>query len=210
MFILRPEDKHCFTSQSEDVTLVSISVQRDEFENIAVMYGKKILNQIITGTSPVFLKNCSLLNYSLFDYEKMANNLNDYDYKFLISTILHYYTQNIELKSVVPASLYFAVNEMKKQENLQQGIKVFLNLSNYSQTHLARLMKKYYNTTPKRYVNELRLQNAYDNIVLTQNPFELISEQLGFSSYSHFNKIFKERFSVTPAALRKQKTVWTV
>lgn len=67
----------------------------------------------------------------------------------------------------------------------------------------------YPNTTPKQYINELRLQKAYNCIVLTQKSVEDISEELGFASYSHFNKIFKARFYITPGALRKEKGIWT-
>ena len=103
----------------------------------------------------------------------------------------------------------YEFEKIKKTENLHNGIEAMVRLSNYSQTHLARMMKKYYNTTPKHYINELRLQKAYDCIILTQKSIEIIAEELGFNSYSHFNKIFKTRFYITPGALRKEKGIWT-
>ena len=210
MVLLRPNDRHCFTNQSDDVVLFSLSVRREEFEAIADIYGKDFFNQIIRSDNPFFCEHCSLLNYSLFDYENMSANMKEYDCKFLLSYILHYCIKHNELKSAIPSSLSFAINEIKKIENLHEGIESMVRLSNYSQTHLARMMKKYFNTTPKHYINELRLQKAYDCIILTQKSLELIAEELGFNSYSHFNKIFKERFSVTPASLRKKKKIWTV
>ena len=210
MIVLRPNDKHCFIKQSNDVALFSLSVEKDEFEAIASIYGKDFLNQISNSGNPFFYHNCSLSNYYLLDYENMSVNVKDYDCKFLLSYILHYCIQHSESNSVIPSSLSFAINEIKKTENLHDGIEAMALLSNYSQTHLARMMKKYYNTTPKRYINELRLQKAYDCIVFTQKSIELIAEELGFNSYSHFNKIFKERFSVTPTSLRKQREIWTV
>lgn len=210
MVLLRPNDRHCFTNQSDDAVLFSLSVQREEFEAIAGIYGKDFFNQILNSDNPLFYENCSLLNYSLLDYENMSAGVKDYDCKFLLSCILHYCIQHSESNSVIPSSLSFAINEIKKTENLHDGIEAMVRLSNYSQTHLARMMKKYYNTTPKHYINELRLQKAYDCIVFTQKSIELIAEELGFNSYSHFNKIFKERFSVTPTSLRKQRKIWTV
>lgn len=210
MVLLRPNDRHCFTNQSDDAALFSLSVQKEEFEAIADIYGKDFFNQILNSDNPIFCENCSLLNYSLLDYENMSANLKEYDCKFLLSCILHYCIQHSESKSAIPPSLSFAINEIKKTENLHEGIEAMVRLSNYSQTHLARMMKRYYNTTPKHYINELRLQKAYDCIILTQKSIELIAEELGFNSYSHFNKIFKERFSVTPTSLRKQRKIWTV
>ena len=210
MVLLRPCDRHCFTNQSNDVVLLSLSVQKEEFETIADIYSKDFFNQILNSDNPIFCENCSLLNYLLIDYENMSANPKEYDCKFLLSCILHYCIQHSESKSAIPPSLSFAINEIKKTENLHEGIEAMVRLSNYSQTHLARMMKKYYNTTPKHYINELRLQKAYNYIILTQKSVEIIAEELGFKSYSHFNKIFKERFSVTPASIRKQREIWTV
>ena len=210
MVLLRPNDRHCFTNQSDDAVLFSLSVQREEFEAIADIYGKDFFNLILKSDHPLFCENCSLLNYSLLDYENMSANLKEYDCKFLLSCILHHCIQHSKSNLVIPSSLSFAIHEIKKTENLHEGIEAMIKLSNYSQTHLARMMKKYYHTTPKHYINELRLQKAYDCIILTQKSIELIAEELGFNSYSHFNKIFKERFSITPASLRKQRKIWTV
>lgn len=210
MIILFPSDRHCFTSQSDDVVLFSLSVRKEEFETVTNIYGKFFLNCSLTFQKPLFYRNCSILNYSLLDYRNMSANIKEYDCKFLLSSVLHYCIKHSEAKSAIPQSLSFAIDEIKKTENLKIGIEAMLRLSNYSQTHLARLMKEYYNTTPKRYINELRLQKAYDCIILTQKPIDQISEELGFNSYSHFNKIFYERFYVTPAQLRKQKKAWTV
>ena len=209
MLFLQPGDKHRFINQADNTVLFSLSVRREEFEAICNIYGTEVLNRIVNADRPILCENCSLLNYSLLDYENMALGLKEYDCKFLLCSVLHYYIQHGKVNSI-PLSLSFALDEIKKTENLCEGIIAMVRLSNYSQTHLARMMKKYYNTTPKHYINELRLQNAYNQIILTQKSVEIIAEELGFKSYSHFNKIFKERFSVTPASLRKQKEIWTV
>ena len=91
---------------------------------------------------------------------------------------------------------------MKQPEKLKQGIPAFIALSNYSQSHLARLVKKHFGMGLKQYINELRLLRAYDDFVWTNESAESISENLGFSSYSHFYRIFKERFLISPSALR--------
>ena len=80
---------------------------------------------------------------------------------------------------------------MKKSENLKKGISAFVDLTNYSQSHLARLIKKHFGMGLKQYINELRLRQAYDDFVWTNESAEVIAENLGFCSYSHFYRIFK-------------------
>ena len=43
----------------------------------------------------------------------------------------------------------------------------------------------------------------------TENGAEEISEEIGFKSFSHFNKIFKEKYGITPSLLRKSHGIWT-
>lgn len=137
--------------------------------------------------------------------------LNNYDDDIFMSDRIRvwFFGKFVEEKDSVPKMLAYAISEMKKTENLRVGIKAFTAISNYSQSHLSRLIKKFFNMTLKQYINELRLQKAYNCIVFTQNSFEDIADELGFASYSHFNKIFKTRFYITPGALRKEKGIWT-
>ena len=64
-------------------------------------------------------------------------------------------------------------------------------------------MKIHFGMGLKAYINEQRLLGAYDDLIWTNESAEIISENLGFSSYSHFCKIFKDKFSVCPSSLRK-------
>ena len=92
---------------------------------------------------------------------------------------------------------------MLKNENLRIGIKCFSELSGYSISHLRRLMKKYYNLTPHEYIKNARLESAYNMLISTQVCIEEISECLGYESFSHFNRIFSEKYGITPAKVRK-------
>ena len=65
-------------------------------------------------------------------------------------------------------------------------------------------MKKQAGKTPQQYVRELRLLRAYDLIQSTDLPFEDVANAVGYFSFSHFSTTFKERFGLTPAALRKR------
>ena len=118
--------------------------------------------------------------------------------------MLHAYahTKDTWSHAGIPRELLSAVEEMKKIENLRNGISAFVTLSNYSQSHLARLVKKQFGMGLKQYINELRLLRAYDDLIWTKESAETISENLGFSSYSHFYRIFKGRFSISPSVLR--------
>lgn len=207
--LLRPSDKHCFLNQTADTVIVSLSVERNEFALIANAFDDSLTDEVNCRAEPKIYSIAGLWPYIDADFEKLALNQTECELKFLLSCFLKLYIDSTKGTNSLPEPLAHALIEMKKTENLQRGIEAFSELSNYSQSHLSRLIKKHFNMTLKRYINELRLQKAYNCIVFTQKPTEDISQELGFSSYSHFNKIFKERFSETPASLRKKNGIWT-
>lgn len=75
--------------------------------------------------------------------------------------------------------------------------KFFISLST-----LERLFKKHLSMTPKRYLEDKKLQNAClllrQNASVTEACFES-----GFEDYSHFISIFKKRFDTTPLQYKK-------
>ena len=54
------------------------------------------------------------------------------------------------------------------------------------------------------YFNTLRLNDALDRLLTSSEPIERIAEEVGFSSYRYFHRLFRERFGLSPSALRRQ------
>ena len=209
--LIRPCDTHFFLQQSKSINVLSLSIKKEEFELITQFYDPILLSSIQNQKQFIYSNSTALP--TLFDYiNQKSESINEYDCKFVLSYFLNMYiesVQHIQNHLKLPKMLAFAVNEIKKKENLQQGIPAFIELSHYSQSHLSRLIRKYFNMSLKEYINEIRLQNAYNDIILTNKALSDISEDIGFSSFSHFNKIFKARFSITPSRLRKNSGAWT-
>lgn len=197
VMLLCPGDAHCFVEQSEDIEIISLSVKRAHFELLSTAYGLPPGQLSLSFSFPQISK--------LYDICREGRPASECDCTLMLSTLLHAYMQT-KVQShhaSIPLGLLSAVEEMKKCENLTKGIPAFVALSNYSHSHLARLVKTHFGMGLKAYINELRLRRAYDDLIWTNDPAEVIAQELGFSSYSHFCKIFKERFSLSPSALRK-------
>jgi AraC-like DNA-binding protein len=90
------------------------------------------------------------------------------------------------------------------------GIPRLTELSGYSRSHLARLVRQYYGCSLQELIIQLRLEEAYKQIILTKDSPEEIAYKVGYSSFSHFQKVFKKTFGVTPAVLRKTRATRTV
>lgn len=70
--------------------------------------------------------------------------------------------------------------------------------------YFCRFFKKNMGMTFGDYVNEVRIYNAYPDIVNSNLPIQQIADIYGFSNYDTFLKKFKALFSCTPSDLRKR------
>lgn len=200
-FLLRPGDRHKFIRQSDNINMISLSVKKEEFESFLNVFNfqGKMLTLFYTKTD---LRQSRVL-FDLYYANK------EYEYKLMLSILIKIYIDTYEEKSDIPSSLKFAVNEMLKTENLKVGVDKFVELSNYSQSHLSRLIKKHFNITLHEYILNTRLESAYNALIFSNVNIEELSESLGYASFSHFNKIFKKKYGITPSALRKNFGSWT-
>ena len=208
--LMRPGDAHCFTAQSEDVVIVSLSVRQDEFERFANAYDPFLLCSIAGASAPISYSISS--QAMLRSISEAGEGMTRHDCKYLLSAFLYSLAESTRIPSAhakMPSMLAYAASEIRRAENLKRGIEALTELSHYSQSHLSRLMKEYLGVSPKQYINDVRLEEAYSAIILTNESLQEISENVGFMSFSHFNKIFKERYKLTPAALRKKHGGWT-
>jgi AraC family cel operon transcriptional repressor len=107
-------------------------------------------------------------------------------------------------KKLVPEWLLTLLYEMQKKENFTGGIKRFYELTNKTPEHLSRVMKKYYDTTPTEYINELKLNYSANLLANSDENILSISMNAGFENLSHFYHLFKVKFKTSPADFRRQ------
>lgn len=72
-----------------------------------------------------------------------------------------------------------------------------------SRSTLQMLFKKYANTTPKSYINHLRLQRS--KILIRESKMSLseIASQLGYGSIQYFSRAFSREFGINPSTYAK-------
>lgn len=77
-----------------------------------------------------------------------------------------------------------------------------IEISHYSQRHFIRLFASAYNTTPQKYLNNIRLRKAC--VMLKENSSQItdIATKCGFSDSNYFSRAFKKSIGVTPSQYR--------
>ncbi len=145
-------------------------------------YEKKELGYILKVNSLIFKLLFILVNKlsekdKKFDIKQSDKYLNRLS--IIIDYVKNHYREHITLES--------ASNEL------------YLNSEYFS-----RFFKKYMGITFFKYLNTIRLEHAYIDIVNTDNNISQIIDNNGFTNYKMFIKLFKDAYSCTPFEKRKQ------
>lgn len=123
---------------------------------------------------------------------------------FLASVFCRYFFKESAEEIAAPLWLSSAVLQMQKIENARLGFPRMVELARCSAEHLCREFRKYYDTTPNRFINKQRL--GYSLYLLSHSHMEIveIAEQCGFNNLSHFYHVFKQSFGTSPQKFRRQ------
>ncbi len=86
------------------------------------------------------------------------------------------------------------------QENMEQPLSSpeLAERAHLSVRQLERLFKQYFDQTPARYYTYLRLYSARHQIKNSKSSVTEIALAHGFVSLSHFCKLYRQHFGMTP------------
>lgn len=119
-----------------------------------------------------------------------------------IFTRLFYNVQSKE-KETMPSWLMSLTRAMEKPENFSAGIRRLAEISQKSDKHISRNLKKYFDMTPSEYINNLRLNYASNLLINTNTAIIDICYICGFQNLSYFYRVFKKNYNLSPGDFRK-------
>lgn len=83
------------------------------------------------------------------------------------------------------------------------SVKSLADACNISVSALERRFKKHLKKTPHQYISEVRLDTARQMLLETRKPIGRIALETGFADHSHFTRMFKRHFGVSPSRARQ-------
>jgi AraC family cel operon transcriptional repressor len=72
-------------------------------------------------------------------------------------------------------------------------------------SHLCKSFQRYYGETPTDFINRLRLRQAVRLLDEPGVKIAAVAAELGFDSLSHFHRLFKRHYGLTPAGYRRSQ-----
>lgn len=91
------------------------------------------------------------------------------------------------------------------EENYSYDLKIedFANLANRSLSTFKRDFKKHYQTSPGKWLTNRRLQRAKAFLETSDKTIGQIVYECGFENVSHFSRVFKKKFNISPSTFQK-------
>lgn len=83
----------------------------------------------------------------------------------------------------------------------------FAALSNRSLSKFKRDFNDYYRTSPGRWLTEQRLLLAKTNLITSKRTIQDIAFDCGFNNASHFSRVFKAQYAVSPTHYRNRMSL---
>ena len=127
--------------------------------------------------------------------ELLLNVLANSSNKQLLAYILHL---NDDIKTPI-------WQVMEKNYTYNLTLKEYARISSRSLTAFKREFFEYYHTTPGKWLTHKRLSHARMLLKTTNQSISEIAFNSGFENSSHFSRIFKEKFGVSPLPFRKKQ-----
>lgn len=215
LVFIRPSDIHSYQrSDKKECQIINLAFRQSTV--------KELFSFLSGGFPSDFLMNSKLpaqVNLSASEKEMLSvkleylNTMSREDKSKIKSTarvllfeiFTKYFSANFDnQKKQTPEWLDSLLSEMQKKENFTGGIRQFYRLTNKTPEHLSRVLKKYLNSSPTDYINELKLNYAANLLSNSDESISIISIEVGYENLSHFYHLFKKKFNTSPSSFRKQ------
>ncbi|HBO36348.1 MAG TPA: hypothetical protein DD633_07285 [Sphaerochaeta sp.] len=108
-------------------------------------------------------------------------------------------TNNIQFESITTILRYIQSNY--EGLTLSETARKF----RYSEAHLSRLIKKFTAQSFSEIIKTIKLQKATQLLVNSDMTIAQIVDEIGYTDNSHFYRVFKQCYGITPIQYREQK-----
>jgi len=213
MYFIKPEDKHCFLREPNNTSKHrDIIFRKAFFEDICRFLSPELYEDFLHDR---YKKKISISIQEMSALENALNALSALprsrtglilsSSRAIAAELLNKLLLGQDSNTLTyPSWFQELLLRLNDSALIKAGLNEILSPFYYSREYVCRSFKKYMGMTLTDYLNDQRLTLAAHALTYTNNSILTICTDIGFSSVSYFNKIFKQKFSCTPLAFRKK------
>lgn len=124
-------------------------------------------------------------------------------YELLVELFMRGQSDELGRGMPLPPSIERGRSYLDHHSKEELHIKFAADAAGLSYYHFIRQFKRYYHITPKEYLTQIRIVQAKQLLLQTDDPITDIAETAGFGSYTSFLTMFLRIEGVSPSYYRK-------
>ena len=180
-------------------------------------------NPAMSKELPIFFPKGAIPDfYPDFITQKCVNEMKERKYGYdsvlyailseLLVVLLRYWHENGYDEQMKPYdntgeySIHNIIPYIGEHLNENLNVQDLADMCHMSYSYFAKTFHKLYGQSCKEYIEYLRLSKAENLLLFTDYDLNYISEETGFADCSHFIRVFKRKYEMTPKRFRLENT----
>ncbi len=212
--LIRPSDCHKLVHSTTDLSLLNILIRDSYMRKVCGYYSEDTYEKLLSS-SEIQLDLTKEHSSQLFSdsFQLLKNESSDKEYNLLSSIIIFSILEQVvrlhiqadsKDETVRPKWLSNLQELTMKFENRAWSIKDMVRESGYCHSHFCREFIKYMGCTPIKHLTKIKMLHACNYLSFSDKSIYDISQDLGYSTPSHFNEMFHSVYHMSPSQYRKQ------
>ncbi len=210
---MRPTDTHGVQARgSRPCRLVNVSFPASSAEHLLERYRETLEDRFFWATDalpqawPLDHLRMSRLTRQAMELERGPRGLAEIE-GFLLGLTTRILGRPRDIADHAPHWLATACEAAQDPEVFRQGAAGLVAATGRSHEHACRAMRQFVGQSPSTYVNRLRMEHAARLLAGSDETITGIALDCGLENVSHFYRLFRNQFGMTPRAYRQHHQV---
>lgn len=223
LLFLRPGTYHAYeAAEYDDITVRFIVLPEFMQYPLSMMNEDTVMRRFVAGAAEGRTDTDPYLHFHLQDMQEAKNLLENMVLSIehrcrnsrrilqatmgvlLLELSSRTYTLTVGTPSSYEQQLVLKALSYVEENYRDASLEAFCRREGQPAYYISRLMKKYSPYTFTKYLQRRRLLQAAQLLSETDEPIEQIIVNVGYENSSHFHRLFREEFQMTPKAYRKK------
>jgi AraC family cel operon transcriptional repressor len=202
---VQPGQAHALQGRGEHALVVSICFHPATIKALAKRHPSVAGHLFWSATGPVRrhrdIRQLAALNHAAVQLERGLGDTLSAE-AFLLPLCAELTAESFAPD--VPDWLAQACLEAKDPAVFRDGSAGLVARTGKAHPHVSRMMRRYLGQTPSDYVNAIRMEYAARALTTDSEPIHAIASETGIPNMSHFHKLFRAAYGVTPLQYRQK------
>ena len=206
MVFIRPTDAHSLQGKGAEPHLINIALHPHLIAAVAKRF-PQLSGQFFWSEAA----QPTVLHRDMTQLSQLSQNLRALDpaprdmltaEALLLPLLTQLSAQSITTQ--MPEWLAGACQAAHAPEVFQKGAAGFVRAAGRTHAHVSREARKHLGCSPSEYINDIRMEYAARQLSASTDSLAEIATDCGIPNLSHFHRLFRDAFKLTPNAYRKR------